>query len=118
MKTIIRVLILLVAMTVSAQAADFTLSWEAPKTNADGSPLTDLAGYRVYTVNDGYLKFGDDILAGTETATGTIAPGEHCFVVTAYDLTGNESEYSDQACIDVLGPSKVIKLIITVTGSD
>jgi hypothetical protein len=25
-----------------------TLSWSAPSTNADGSPLTDLAGYRIY----------------------------------------------------------------------
>ena len=24
------------------------LSWDAPEQNADGSPLTDLAGYRVY----------------------------------------------------------------------
>jgi hypothetical protein len=25
-----------------------TLTWDAPTTNADGTPLTDLAGYRIY----------------------------------------------------------------------
>ena len=30
----------------AARAA--TVSWEAPTTNSDGTPLTDLAGYRIY----------------------------------------------------------------------
>jgi hypothetical protein len=32
----------------SATADTATLSWQAPTTNADGTPLTDLAGYRIY----------------------------------------------------------------------
>ena len=32
----------------SAFAGTATLSWDAPTTNADGTPLTDLAGYKVY----------------------------------------------------------------------
>ena len=68
--------------------------------------------------NDTYAQFGADISADNETATGTIIPGNYCFVVTAFDTSGNESEYSDQACKDVLGPKKIINLIITVTRTD
>ena len=31
-----------------AFSAEVTLSWDPPTTNADGTPLTDLAGYKVY----------------------------------------------------------------------
>src|SRR4030042_1896878 len=41
-------LIWLFLLVGSAFAVDFTLSWDAPTTNADGTPLTDLAGYKVY----------------------------------------------------------------------
>jgi len=36
------------AAGVHAEAASLSLSWNAPTANADGSPLQDLAGYRVY----------------------------------------------------------------------
>ena len=38
------------ATTVSPSSAvgAATVSWEAPTTNTDGSPLMDLAGYRIY----------------------------------------------------------------------
>lgn len=36
------------AVGSGAEAASLSLSWNAPSTNADGTPLTDLAGYRVY----------------------------------------------------------------------
>lgn len=32
----------------SSAAGSATVSWEAPITNTDGTPLTDLAGYRIY----------------------------------------------------------------------
>ena len=32
----------------SAFSGTATPSWDAPTTNADGTPLTDLAGYKVY----------------------------------------------------------------------
>ena len=41
----------LVAVVMGAAAADaasMSVTWTAPTTNADGSRLSDLAGYRVY----------------------------------------------------------------------
>jgi len=32
----------------AAFASVVTLSWNAPTTSADGTPLTDLAGYKIY----------------------------------------------------------------------
>ncbi len=40
---------LLLALPATAAEPGFLdLAWEAPTTNVDGTPLTDLAGYRVY----------------------------------------------------------------------
>ena len=35
-------------MVVETYAGQATLSWVAPSTNEDGTPLTDLAGYKIY----------------------------------------------------------------------
>ena len=85
-----------------------TLSWEAPTTNEDGTPLTDLAGYVVYYRGE-YAYYEEDI--GTATCqdnwgitecTSTIvnlSSGIWCFTVTAYDALINESDYSNEVCI-------------------
>jgi hypothetical protein len=74
-----------------------TLSWDPPTTNADGTPLTDLAGYKVYygTVSGSYSQ---NINVGNIT-TYTVADlnnGTYYFAVTAYNTSGNESEYSNE----------------------
>jgi hypothetical protein len=40
---------------ISGQA---TLSWDPPTTNVDGTPLTDLAGYKVYYGTPGFWVKG------------------------------------------------------------
>ena len=76
-----------------------TLSWDAPTTNLDGTPLTDLAGYKVYygraSVN--YTN-SVDLTSGTSVHISDLDPGEWCFTVTAYDAARNESGYSMEAC--------------------
>lgn len=74
-----------------------TVSWDVPVTNADGSLLTDLDSYRVhYGVAPGTYSR----TAIVDDATATTAPinnleaGTWYFVVTAVDLTGNESALS------------------------
>lgn len=71
------------------------LTWKAPTTNTDGSALTDLAGYKVYTRVTG-AAFGTGISVGVSTSPTytyrNLALGKtHYFTVTAYDFSGNES---------------------------
>ena len=35
-------------MASSTRAAQFELTWDPPTTNTDGTPLGDLAGYKIY----------------------------------------------------------------------
>lgn len=75
-----------------------SLAWDAPTQNTDGSPLTDLAGYRVFygTSSGNYSKsvyVGDTITCViSNLSSGTT----YYFVVTAYDTSGNESDYSNE----------------------
>jgi hypothetical protein len=41
-------LLMTIVMSAQLQAAEVQLTWTSPTTNVDGTPLTDLAGYRVY----------------------------------------------------------------------
>ena len=76
-----------------------TLAWEDSTTNADGTPLTDLAGYKVYYGNfSGNYTVSVDVGNLTGAIISNLESGTWCFAVTAYDTSGNESEYSDEAC--------------------
>src|SRR3989304_6764496 len=80
-----------------------TLTWDAPTTNIDGSPLTDLAGYKVYwgAVSGTYTGVKDvgNVITANIAQTMAITPkGNYCFVVTAYDADLNESDYSNEVC--------------------
>ena len=76
-----------------------TLSWVPPTTNVDETPLTDLAGYKIYygTSSGNYTEVVDtnDSLS-TEYTLGNLAPGTYYFAATAYDTFGNESDYSNE----------------------
>lgn len=79
-----------------------TLSWSAPLTNADGSPISDLAGYKVYygTSSNNYTH---SVTIGnyTSTVVSNLSSGTWCFSVSSYDTSGNESEYSDEVCTSI-----------------
>jgi hypothetical protein len=85
-----------------------TLAWEGPTTNADnGTPLTDLASYRIYLSNTAGQypnTAAREIPAGAPGATeqvtiGNLADGTHYFVVIARDSSGNESVYSNEISV-------------------
>jgi hypothetical protein len=79
---------------------DVTLTWAAPATNADGTPLTDLAGYRVYFgPGSGNYIYKNDVGNVTICTIGGLTQGTWCFAVTAYDTSGNESDYSNEVCV-------------------
>jgi hypothetical protein len=74
-----------------------TLSWVPPTTNADGSPLTNLAGYRVYwgTSLGDYPNTTTLNNAGlTSYVVGNLTPGTWYFVATALNSAGGESNFS------------------------
>lgn len=96
MKTIL--ILLMLCLTSPAFGADITLSWDAPTTNADGTPLIDLAGYKVY-VGSASGSYNAEAIDVGNVLTKTLinfCEGTYYFVATAYDLTGNESEYSNE----------------------
>jgi hypothetical protein len=71
-----------------------TLSWQAPTTRTDGSPLTNLAGYRIrYGTSLGSYPNMIDIPNGglTSAVVESLPPATYYFVVSAYDTTGAES---------------------------
>jgi hypothetical protein len=82
------------------------ITWNGPSTNADSTALADLAGYRVYqsatsgSYTSGAVATVTAAVSGGGTATVTVnnlAPGTYYFVVRAYDSSGNESVYSNEA---------------------
>lgn len=48
---------------------ELRLQWNAPTMNTDGSPLTDLAGYRVYYARDAAENWSDPLVLNVPTAT-------------------------------------------------
>lgn len=70
------------------------VSWTAPTTNTDGTPLTDLAGYYVYTGTspDALTRA---VTTGQLAHTFTNLPsGTHYFAVSVFNEAGVESERS------------------------
>lgn len=82
-----------------------TLSWSPPTTNSDGSPLVDLAGYRiVYGQASGQYTQVVDVptAAVTSAMIENLAPSTWYFAVKAYTRTGIESAPSREAYKTIL----------------
>ncbi len=84
-----------------------TLTWDAPTTNVDGTPLTDLAGYKVYygTPSHNYTSVINVGMASCQNSNGKtvctytvegLTPGTYYFAITAYDIEGDMSFYSNE----------------------
>jgi hypothetical protein len=78
-----------------------TLSWTAPTQNEDGSPLTDLAGYRVYwgTSSRNYSNSVTINNPGVTTyvVENLLAGRTYFFATTAGNGDGVYSDYSVEA---------------------
>lgn len=75
------------------------LSWQAPTTNVDGTELTDLAGFKIYygKASGTYSEIIDiNNPITTEHTIEGLAEGTYYFAATAYDIMGNESDYSNE----------------------
>ncbi len=92
------------AFTVSVRAAsaigNATLSWTAPTHRTDSTPLTNLAGYKIYYGNSP-THFPNIVNVGTPGLTSyvieNLSEGTWYFAVAAVDSTGAESRLSTPA---------------------
>lgn len=83
-----------------ASMGNATLTWQAPTTRIDGSPLTNLAGYKISygTVAGSYPNQVRIANPGVTSHVMTNLPaGTYYFVATAYDTNGGESTISGVA---------------------
>jgi hypothetical protein len=83
----------------TATMGALSLSWTAPATNDDGTPISDLAGYRVYYgTASGY--YTDNVtISNPSTVTATISnlPADTYYVVVrAFNSVNIESKASNE----------------------
>jgi len=78
-----------------ATPGSITLSWDAPTTNTDGTPLYDLAGYKIYfgTSSRNY-PWSIDVGNVTTYTLNNLSPGTYFFTVTSSNTSGIESDFS------------------------
>jgi len=109
MKKILLGLLLLFSSNVFAQEVnpplsvelmnenDAFVSWTAPTENTDNSPLTDLAGFKIYYgTNTGSYSQTININSATKTSylIKNLTSSTWYFVMTAFNSSGIESTYS------------------------
>jgi hypothetical protein len=105
-------------LTCSWGTGSSTVSWVAPTQNTNGTPLTNLAGFRVYygtsassltqssTVNN---------VAARSATIGSLTPGTWYFKVRALNTAQVESNDSNVASKTVAGATAAKTVNITIT---
>ncbi len=88
------------ANELAAESA--SLSWSPPTENADGTLLTDLAGYSIsYGTESGtYTKSIDVGNVNSYEVKGLTSGMTYYFAVSAYDSNGNASDFSSEGIKD------------------
>jgi len=81
-----------------------TLSWQAPTSNADGTTLVDLKGYKVH-YGSAAKTYSDTIQVTnpgiTTYVVDNLKAGKYYFAVTAYNAAGQESSLSSEVSTQV-----------------
>ena len=74
------------------------IAWKAPTTNQDGTPLTDLAGYKLYYGHEpgNYLTSFPVGYRPTYRLLGLSSDRTYYIAITARDFAGNESDFSQE----------------------
>jgi PKD repeat protein len=103
--TVVSVLALLILTTTLVHAASVQLNWTAPTTNANGSTLTDLAGYKVYygTSSRQYPSSATIGIQTSYTLSGLTSGQRYYISLKARDTAGNESTFSNE--VNIVAPS-------------
>lgn len=84
-----------------ANAETLTFVWDAPTTNVDGTPLTDLVGYRFYrgSTSNNYKAWADTKAIVTNFTLDEPNDGLFFYAVTAINSRGLESAYSNEVIV-------------------
>lgn len=103
-----------------AQTGQMILTWTPPTKNTNGTPLTDLAGYKVYW-GTAQGVYPNAVAVNNPGATGhtlsQLQPATYFSVVTAVNRAGVESAFSNAASkvIEPV-PGAVLNLEISIPG--
>lgn len=89
------------SVTVSQTAlGNVTLSWVAPTQNADGSPLTNLAGYKIF-YGTSSRNYDHEIHINNPSMTtyvvDNLVPDTYFFAAKSFNTSGVESTWSGEA---------------------
>jgi cytoskeletal protein RodZ len=87
------------APSTTVNGPNVTLNWTPPTQNTDGSPLTDLIGYRIHYGNQSQSYTSTVSVDNPGIATYVVQnlpAGQYYFAVTAYNSAGLESQLSDE----------------------
>jgi len=85
---------------VAAASGAATLSWTAPTENADGSPLTDMDGYKVYYGTTAGVYPNSITISNpgiTSYMVENLSSGTWYFVIAAFNQSGGQSGLSNVA---------------------
>lgn len=92
---------------VASATGSALLTWTPPTENSDGSPLTDLAGYKIYwgTSQGNYTNSVTVNNPGlTSYVVDALTPATWHFVATAFNSAGVESSFSNAASKTISAP--------------
>ena len=93
-----------IVVTEGNSKGNVTLSWQAPTSNADGTTLVDLKGYKVH-YGPSSKTYSDTIQVTnpgiTTYVVDNLKAGQYYFAVTAYNAAGQESSLSSEVSTQV-----------------
>lgn len=117
LKTLLFIVLLILSPVHSAWSGAAILSWDPPTTNTDGTLLTDLAGHKIYYgTSAGNYTNTLDVGNRTTYQLGSLTDGiTYYFAVTAYNIYGSESAFSNQ--VSKAMPAAQFNLTVTKTGN-
>src|ERR1700690_2896019 len=97
-----------------------TLDWDAPTTNTDGTPLTDLAGYKIYYgPTPGNYTTALDVGNVRTFAVNNLTEGlTYYFSVAAYNSARVESSFSNEVSKTLPSPQVTVTTFIITASAD
>ena len=108
-----------VLCSMPAAAGTATLTWQQPTINEDGTPLTDLAGYKIYYgTSSGVYTNTIDVGNVLTYQIQSLADGvTYYFNVTAYNTGLLESAYATEVSKTILPSQYALSVVSAGTGS-